>query len=86
MPVTPPIRNTERKPHANSSGVRNSTVPRHSVAIQLNILIPVGIPIRNDASMKNTSTTAGLGVVNMWCAQTISERNAITAVAAATAL
>ena len=82
----PPMRKTDRKPTANSSGVRNSIVPRHSVAIQLNILMPVGMPMRNELSMKNTSTTAGLGVVNMWCAHTMSDRKAMTAVAAAIAL
>jgi hypothetical protein len=48
--------------------------------------MPVGMPIRNELNMKKTSTTAGEGVVNMWCAQTMSDRNAMTAVAAAIAL
>src|SRR3712207_136856 len=85
-PVTPPATNTAMNAQANSSGVRYSTVPRQSVAIQLKTFTPVGIAIRNDASMKKTSTIAGCGTVNMWCAHTISDRNAITAVAAATAL
>jgi hypothetical protein len=64
----------------------NSIVPRHSVATQLNIFTPVGTAIRNDASMKKTSTTVGLGVENMWCAHTSRPRKAISTVAAAIAL
>ena len=36
--------------------------------------------------MKNTKTIVGLGVANMWCAQTSRLRNAITTVDAAIAL
>ena len=60
--------------------------PRHRVAIQLKILTPVGMPIRNELSMKKPSTTIGIGEANMWCAQTSVARNAITAVEAAIAL
>jgi hypothetical protein len=63
-----------------------TTLPRHSVAIQLKILIPVGTAIVNEASMKKASTTVGVGVVNMWCAQTSRPRKAIATVAAAIAL
>ncbi len=64
----------------------NSTVPRHSVAIQLKIFTPVGTAIRNEPIMKKMSTNVGLGVANMWWAQTSVPRNAITTVAAAIAL
>ena len=74
------------KPTQNSSGVVNSIVPRHSVAIQLKIFTPVGTAIRNELSMKKTSTTVGLGVENMWCAHTSRPRKAMTTVAAAIAL
>ncbi len=60
--------------------------PRHSVAVQLKILTPVGIPIRNELSMKKPSTTSGIGAVNRWWAQTSVARNAITIVDAAIAL
>ena len=39
--------------------------PRHSVAIQLKILMPVGTPIKNELSMKKPSTTIGTGEANM---------------------
>jgi hypothetical protein len=60
--------------------------PRHSVAIQLKILMPVGTAIANDEIMKIASTTVAVGVVNMWWPQTSRPRNAIAAVAAAMAL
>jgi hypothetical protein len=44
------------------------------------------MPIRNELSMKNPSTTTGSGEANMWWAHTSVARNAITAVEAAIAL
>ena len=61
-------------------------MPRQSVASQLKILMPVGTAIANDESMKNASTTVPVGVVNMWCAHTSIDRNAMPAVDAAIAL
>ena len=72
-------------PTQYSSGTRNSIVPRHSVAIQLKILTPVGTAITNE-SMKKASTTVDIGVANMWCAHTSRPRNAMPAVEAAIAL
>ena len=60
--------------------------PRHSVASQLKILMPVGTATANDEIMKKPSTPVGSGATNMWCAHTITLRNAIAAVAAAIAL
>ena len=57
-------------PRRSRAGSCRRSAPRHSVAIQLKILIPVGTAIVNDASMKKASTTVAVGVVNMWCAQT----------------
>ena len=75
-----------RKAAENSRGVLRRIEPRQSVASQLKILMPVGTAIVNDASMKNASTTVGVGVVNMWCAHTSRPRNAIATVDAAIAL
>ena len=74
------------KPTQNSSGVLNSIVPRHSVAIQLSIFTPVGTAMRNELSITNTSSASGIGAVNMWCAQVRKPRNAIATVEAAIAL
>ena len=44
-PAEPPIRNIDTKPSANSIGVVSMSLPRHSVASQLNIFTPVGTAI-----------------------------------------
>src|SRR4051812_26642942 len=85
-PEIPPITNIERKPAAKYRGVLSTIVPRHSVASQLKILIPVGMAIANDESMKNASTTLAVGVANMWCAHTSIDRNVIPAADATIAL
>ena len=74
------------KPSANSIGVSNRRFPRQVVASQLKILIPVGTAITIDEIMKNESSPTGSPVVNMWCAQTSSERKPIASVENATAL
>ena len=45
MPLIPPSVNIVMKPSANSIGVDSSSTPRHSVASQLKILMPVGTAI-----------------------------------------
>src|SRR5919204_5876131 len=85
-PDTPPITNSPMKPQAKYIGGLNTSEPRHIVASQLKILMPVGTAIANDESMKNASTTIGVGVANMWCAHTSMPRNAMAAVDAAIAL
>src|SRR4051812_49894083 len=82
----PPITNVERNPHAKYRGVFVTIWPRHRVASQLKILMPVGTAIANEDSMKNASTTVLVGVANMWCAHTSMPRNAMAAVDAAIAL
>ncbi len=47
--------------------------PRHSVASQLKILMPVGTAITIELSMKKPSRKVGRPIVNMWWAQTSSE-------------
>src|SRR3954462_12089586 len=86
MPVMPPIVNVATPPTQNSSAVVHSTVPRHSVAIQLKIFTPVGTAIMKLESMKNASTTVDIGVENMWCAHTSIPRKVMPAVEAAIAL
>src|SRR3954465_15202849 len=85
-PDTPPITNVPRNPHAKYRGVFVTIWPRHSVASQLKIFMPVGTAMANDDSMKNASTTVDVGVANMWCAHTSMPRNAMAAVDAAIAL
>ena len=85
-PEIPPITNVARNPAAKYSGVFITIVPRHSVASQLKILMPVGTAIANEDSMKNASTTLAVGVANMWCAHTSMLRNVIPTAEATTAL
>jgi hypothetical protein len=80
IPVSPPIVNTETSPSAKSIGVVKVTLPRHSVASQLMILIPVGTPTSTDAIMKKPFRTFGRPTANMWCAQTSIDTNAIPTV------
>jgi len=52
IPVNPPTVNKKIKPIVNNIGVSNRIEPPHKVAIQLNILIPVGIAIIIVAAVK----------------------------------
>ena len=62
---------------ANSIGVSKVIAPRHMVATQLKTFTPVGTAISMVANMKNIWPDNGMPTVNMWCAQTMKDRNAI---------
>ena len=51
------------------------------VATQLNTFTPVGTAISMVAYIKYSSPAMGIQTVNIWCAQTMNERNAMDAVA-----
>ena len=51
-PVTPPSVNKKIKPRANNIGVVKVIEPPHIVAIQLNILTPVGTAMTIVANIK----------------------------------
>ena len=51
------------------------------VAVQLNTFTPVGTAISMVESMKNSCPASGMPTVNMWCAQTTNDRNAMLALA-----
>src|SRR3954447_9863525 len=78
-PVSPPIRKTSRNPTAKSMGDSKVMWPRHMVAIQLNILTPVGTAMRNVTAEKNGVLMAP--VANMWWAHTAVDREAMPRVA-----
>jgi hypothetical protein len=82
----PPIMNSAMNPTQKSSGVLNSTVPCHRVAIQLKIFTPVGTAIRKELIITKIRIASGIGAVNMWWAQVRKPRKAIATVAAAIAL
>ena len=73
--------NIEMKPIANFIAAVKRICPPHSVAIQLKIFTPVGIAISMVESVKNSCPASGMPTVNMWCAQTMNDRNAIDAIA-----
>ena len=77
---------TLMNPSAYSIGVSKWMFPRQSVASQLKIFTPVGTAITIEETMKKMFRKAGIPTVNMWCAQTSIEKNAIPAVENATAL
>ena len=68
-------------PIANNIGVSKVMEPFHMVAVQLKIFTPVGTAIAMVAYIKNNSPANGIPTVNMWCAQTKNDKNAIDAVA-----
>ena len=51
------------------------------MVVQLNTFTPVGTAISMVESMKKSCPASGMPTVNMWCAQTMNDRNAIEAVA-----
>src|SRR5262245_29324786 len=80
-PENPPTVNRNTNASANSIGGSNVSDPFHIVADQLNTFTPVGTAISIVLSMKNISPESGMPTTNMWCAQTMNDRNAIDAVA-----
>ena len=69
-PDRPPITNIERKPSANSIGVRKWSFPSHIVASQLKIFTPVGTAMRSVVIIIGTRSHDDMPLTNMWCAQT----------------
>ena len=69
--------NRKTKASANSIGVSNVIAPFHIVATQLNTFTPVGTAMSIVANMKNSWPDRGMPTVNMWCAQTMNDRNAM---------
>jgi hypothetical protein len=65
IPVSPPIVNKNIKPIANNIGVLKSKDPPHIVAIQLNILIPVGTAIIIVAEVKYARVSTSKPTVNI---------------------
>ena len=80
-PDRPPMVNIMTNPMANSIGVSKVIEPFHIVLSQLKIFTPVGMAINKVAYMKKSSPVSGMPTVNMWCAQTMNDRNAMLAVA-----
>ena len=70
IPVSPATKNCSRNPQENNMGVANRILPPYIVAVQLKILIPVGMPTSIVAPAKKVFDIDDRPTVNMWCAQT----------------
>src|SRR5918997_6109243 len=74
IPLTPPSVNIVMKPSANSIGVRRWITPRHSVASQEKILMPVGTAISIVVIIMGTRIQLCIPDTNMWWAHTVKPR------------
>ena len=76
-PLSPPIVNWTMNASAYSIGTVNRMRPPHSVASHEKTLMPVGTAMVMLDRPKNASATSPRPTVNMWCAQTVTDRNAM---------
>jgi len=74
IPVKPPIVKRKMNPITHNIDVSIFMFPPLIVAIQLKILIPVGIAIIIVAAVKYARVSTFIPTVNIWCAQTIKPR------------
>jgi hypothetical protein len=74
MPERPPMTNIETKPEANSMGVLKWMRPSHSVASQLNTLMPVGTAMSIVVTIIGMRSQGDIPETNMWCAHTENPR------------
>ncbi len=70
-PEIPPSTNIVRKPSAQSMGVSSFSTPRHSVASQEKILMPVGTAMIAVVTIIGMRIQLCMPETNMWCAQTV---------------
>ena len=66
MPLRPPIVNSKTNPTEKRNAVVMESWPPHMVAIQVNILMPVGIAISIDVTAKALSAAGPMPTANMW--------------------
>ena len=71
-PEIPPSVNMHRKPSAKSIGVSRCSTPRHSVASQEKILMPVGTAMIAVVTIIGIRIQLCMPDTNMWCAHTVN--------------
>jgi hypothetical protein len=76
-PEIPPSVNIVRKPRANSIGVSRCSTPRHSVASQEKILMPVGTAMIAVVTIIGMRIQSCMPDTNMWCAHTVKPSTTI---------
>ena len=86
MPLKPPMTNMETKARAKSIGVVNSIDPRHTVPIQLNVLIAEGTAMIMVDTEKAAPRVRFIPLTNMWWPQTTKPRNPMATMAQTIAL
>src|SRR5690606_10998393 len=77
IPVSPPDINMETKPIANSIGTLSLKLPRYRVPIQLNTFTADGTAIINVKTTKKLEINGLTPAINIWCAHTIKDKNAM---------
>ena len=77
IPVMPPRTRMKKKASTNSSGVRTTSRPVHSVASQQKIWIADGIAISELTAVKNALPSSGRLVANMWWTHSPKARKAV---------
>src|SRR5207253_6383581 len=80
-PVSPAIRNWNRKPQQKSMGVARLILPPYIVASQLKILMPVGMATNSVAAAKKVLEMDVMPTVNIWWAHTPMLMNPMATVA-----
>ena len=76
-PEMPPSVNIVRNPSAHSIGVSRCSTPRHSVASQEKILMPVGTAMIAVVTIIGIRIQLCMPETNMWCAQTVNPSSTI---------
>ena len=77
IPVNPPLINVETNPIENNIAVFIWRFPFHRVVIQLNAFTAEGIAINKVVNVNTEPRKGFIPVTNIWCPQTMVERNAI---------
>ncbi len=76
-PEIPPRVNIVRNPSAHSIGVSRRSTPRHSVASQEKILMPVGTAMIAVVTIIGIRIQLCMPETNMWWAHTVNPSNTI---------
>src|SRR5688500_2134603 len=76
-PVSPPTRNSPRKPRTNIIGVCHQIAPLYIVAVQLNVFTADGMATAKDRNENTIAEYGEMPATNRWCAHTRKPKTAI---------
>src|SRR5690606_11458822 len=77
IPVKPPVINVETNPMENNMAGFICKLPFQSVVIQLNAFTAEGIAINNVVKVNTEPRNGFIPEINIWCPQTIVDKNAM---------